>query len=197
MAETELHGEIMTKDRDVLVDWYAEDPKVYVWGNLLIFYEEGNPHKHLAPDIFVVRGVSKLPRRDHYLIWIEGKAPDAVIEITSKKTWKDDLEKKFRIYQDIWKVKEYFLFDPRAEYLDPPLHGYRLHGGRFVRVKPVNGRLPSKILALHLEQDGQRLRFWNPQTGKWLLTRQEKLAQAEAEIKRLRHELEAARGEKP
>ena len=63
MAETELHGQIMTDCREILVHWFVEDPMVYVWGDLLVFYEEGNPRKHLSPDVFVVRGVRALVLR--------------------------------------------------------------------------------------------------------------------------------------
>jgi Uma2 family endonuclease len=132
MAETELHGQVMTDTREILVDWVEDDPMVYVWGNLLIFYEEGNPRKHLSPDVFMVRGVPKRPPRDHYLVWKEGKFPQAVVEVTSKTTAKEDQEEKQRIYREIWKVQEYFLFDPRAEYLKPPLQGHRLRGNRYL-----------------------------------------------------------------
>src|SRR5207245_1279828 len=106
---------------------------------------------HLAPDVFVVRGVRKLPLRDNYLVWKEGPYPQAVIEVTSKTTAKEDKEKKLRIYRDIWKVQEYFLFDPRSEYLKPPLQGHRLRGNRYLKIKAVAGRFPSEVLGLHLE----------------------------------------------
>src|SRR5207237_2800464 len=56
MAETEIHGQIMTDSREMLVDWFQHEPMVYVWGNLLVFYEEGNPRKHLSPDVSMVPG---------------------------------------------------------------------------------------------------------------------------------------------
>ncbi|MCI0458463.1 MAG: Uma2 family endonuclease, partial [Gemmataceae bacterium] len=174
MAETDEHADVMIECKQVLRRWYADDPNVYVGGNLLVYYEEGNPRKHLAPDVFVVHGVSKTPPRPNYLIWKEGKAPQAVMEITSSSTAKNDLEEKFRIYRDVWKVQEYFLFDPLAEYLKPPLQGYRLQGKRYVRIKPVAGRLPSQVLGLHLERQGQRLRFYDPVSGQYLQTAQER-----------------------
>jgi hypothetical protein len=66
MAETQLHAEIAVEAIEVLQDWFADDPMTYVWGNLLVYYEEGNPQKHLDPDVFVVHGVSKTPRRENY-----------------------------------------------------------------------------------------------------------------------------------
>jgi hypothetical protein len=68
------------------------------------------------------------------------------------------------------KVLEYFLFDPTEDYLDPPLQGYRLIDGEYVRIEPVAGRPPSEILGLHLERDGTKLRLFDPATGRRLLT---------------------------
>ncbi len=48
LAETGLHGQVMTDTRDTLAD---------------VFYEEGNPRKHLPPDVFVAKGVSNADAR--------------------------------------------------------------------------------------------------------------------------------------
>ena len=173
MAETELHLKDMIDTIQVLEDYFADQPNVYVCGNLLLYYEEGNPRKHVAPDVLVALGVPKEPPRDYYLVWKEGKAPDFVVEITSKSTKQEDMKKKFGIYRDILKVSEYFLFDPTEDYLDPPLQGFRLVGGDYVPIEPIAGRLPSQVLGLHLERDGEKLRLFDPATGERLLTRLE------------------------
>jgi Uma2 family endonuclease len=203
MAETDVHRDDMVDLIQTLKARYATNPTVYVSGNLLIYYVEGDKHKHVSPDVFVVRGIPN-HRRLYYLVWEEGKAPEVVIELTSKSTRREDLKEKFLLYQDTFKVKEYFLFDPYAEYLEPPLQGYRLRKGKFAPVKMVKGRLPSKILALHLERVGEELRLVDPATGQRLPTREEATAQAEAarqqaeaEVERLRQELQAVRGNLP
>jgi Uma2 family endonuclease len=165
----------------------------------------------------VVKGVPN-HRRDYYLLWEEKKAPDLAIELTSKSTRAEDVKDKFALYQDTLKVAEYFLFDPYAEYLRPPLRGHRLRKGRYVPIKPVKDRLPSRILGLHLEGNGTDLRLYNPDTGEWLPTPKEELArseaarereaaereqgavarrQAEAEVERLRRDPEALRRDWP
>jgi Uma2 family endonuclease len=150
--------------------------------------------------VFVVIGVPRDKDRDYYLVWEEGYAPQLVIELTSRSTKEEDLEEKFRLYRDVLKVQEYFLFDPYAEYLTPPLRGYRLQNGRYVRIKPIDGRLPSEVVGLHLERDGRQLRLYVPATGQWLPTPQERAENAEeraenaeAEVERLRRELNALR----
>jgi len=195
MGETDLHRLDMIDSIETLELFYTSQ-QVYVSGNILLFYRRGNRRKHVSPDVMVVKGLAP-HQRDNYLLWEEGKPPDVVIEVTSKSTRREDLEDKFEIYRDEIKVREYFLFDPRGEYLKPSLKGYRLVRGNYVPIKPVNGRLPSKELGLHLERHGTDLRFWIPKTGQWLPTLRESHDQAElarqalqAENARLRRELE-------
>ncbi len=154
MAETEIHARDMMDLIESLRDHFAADPEVYCWGNLLLFYERGNKRKHVAPDVFVVRGVPKEPPRKNYLLWEEGKGPDVVIELTSKTTRAVD-QKKFALYRDDLQVPEYFLFDPFEDYLQPPMQGYRLVEGQYVAIEPVEGRLPSAALGLPLERQGR------------------------------------------
>jgi Uma2 family endonuclease len=199
MAETDLHRDQMFDMIETLKDRFAAVKDMYVSGNLLVFYEEGNPRKHVSPDCFAVRGVPK-KRREHYLIWREKKAPEVVIEFTSKTTKSEDIKKKFVIYRDLIKVREYFLFDPTEDYLHPPLQGYTLINGEYARIQPMDGRLASEVLGLHLFQDGNTLRLWDPVAQQILPTpaeaRGKAKAQAEAakqENERLRKELDALR----
>lgn len=221
MAETPIHRANMVNAIFALQQFYAENPDVYVSGNMFLHYFLGDRRMHVSPDVQVTLGVPKLPERRSYIVWREGKAPDLVIEFTSASTREEDIEDKYTIYQDKLKVQEYFLFDPEADYLKPPLQGYRLIQGQYVRIEPVAGRLPSAVLGLHLEAAGQFLRFHDPATGQWLLTPEEEAAarrqaeaeqaraearlareaearrQAEAEVAQLRRELEALRGKPP
>jgi Uma2 family endonuclease len=206
MAETDLHRDLMVDLIQTLQDYYADDPDVYVSGNLLLYYVEGDRRRHLSPDVFVVKGVPKGPRL-YYLLWQEGRGPDVVIELTSASTRDEDVEHKMGLYRDVLKVPEYFLFDPNLEYLDPALQGYRLQDGAYVPIEPVEDRLPSEVLGLHLERDGERVRLFDPQTRQRLRTplergeiaeaelAEERAArqQAEAELERLRRELEQLR----
>jgi Uma2 family endonuclease len=196
MAETELHWLVTAELIEMLRAWYATEKMVWVGGDQLLYYVEGDPRKSTSPDVMVALGIPKLPLRDIYLVWKEGKAPDVVIEVSSRKTRREDVLTKFELYRDVLKVREYFLFDPRAEYLKPPLQGYRLRKGDYVAIPEASGRLPSKMLGLHLERDGEWLRLYDPANGQRLLSSTEarqKLQEAEAEVKRLRQELESSR----
>jgi Uma2 family endonuclease len=217
LAETDWHRNLMMDLILTLQRFYAGEDQVYVSGNLLVFYAPGDRRRHLSPDVFVVKGVAKR-LRDNYLVWKEGRGPDVVIELTSASTREEDLNKKMLLYRDVLRVPEYFLFDPKREYLDPPMQGYRLQNGQY---EPIDGRLPSEVLGLHLERDGWALRLYNPTTGERLTTTAESMrafeefARAERqmhdeadairdrerdlkmEIDRLRRELEEARRSPP
>jgi hypothetical protein len=93
-----------------------------------------------------------------------------VIEITSKKTRKDDRERKPAIYAALG-VREYFIFDPHGEYLEPPLQGYRLVQGAYERM--TSDPLRSAVLNLELRQEDGMLRLYDPQTGERLPTSDE------------------------
>jgi Uma2 family endonuclease len=191
MAETDLHFHLMADSREILDQRFADDPNVYVSGNLLMYCVPENKRRHVAPDVFVVKGVEK-KLRENYLVWEEGKSPDAIIEITSSSTRREDQTTKRKLYRDVLKVREYFLFDPRGDYLKPTLQGFRLLRREYVPIDPVANRLPSTVLGLHLERSGMALQFFDPKTGEWLPTLKEQAQQeragrlwAEAALERL------------
>lgn len=179
VGETPIHFRNLEVAVKTLERYYERQPMVYTWGNMFVYYEKGNRHKHVSPDVFVAVGVPKDKPRDAYFIWEEGHGLDFVVELTSKSTKEEDLDDKMSIYQDEIVVPEYFLFDPKNEYLDPPLQGHRLRDGRYTPIEMVDGRLPSEVLGLHLERDGEWLRFYHPVTGKWLPTPEEREAALE------------------
>ena len=185
MGETDLHRQDMMDVIQVLEERFAADPNVYVTGNLLLFYERNNRRRHVSPDVFVVRGVPQAPPRR--LLPRSGrnreKGPDFVIEITSKTTkGEDHRPRSGRLFiRDILKVPEYFQFDPREDYLKPPMQGHRLIDGEYVPIEPIEGRIPSDVLELHLERQGTTLRLYDPVTRQCLLTPTEGRQRAEAE----------------
>lgn len=172
MAETDWHRDLMLRLIETLKRHYETEPNIYVSGNLLVFYRPNDKRRHVSPDVFVARGVPARSR-PNYLIWEEGKAPEIVIELTSKTTRREDLQTKFQLYRDVIGVKEYFLFDPKKDYLMPSMQGYRLIGGAYRTIREKDGRLPSRILGMHLERAGEDLRFWHPETGLWIPTPEE------------------------
>ena len=210
MAETDIHRKLMTHLIEMLENHFRNRSDVYVSGNLLLYYEPGNPKKSVAPDVFVVLGVEKKLRRT-YLLWEEGKGPDVVIELVSKSTYRHDLSGKKDLYAQVLGVKEYYLYDPDRLYLTPSLQGYRLVGESYRAIQPVANRLPSFVLGLELGERDLELEWYNPEAQRWLLkpVEEESFArrqaearaqqaeartkEAELELARLRAELERLR----
>ena len=196
MAETDFHRDLMIDIIDRLNNHFKERSDVYVSGNLLLYYEKGNQKKSVAPDAFVVFGVEKKKRRT-YLLWEEGKGPDFVLEVVSRKTYRQDLGKKKDLYASVIKVKEYYLFDPDGRYLQPSLQGYRLIEDIYLPIQPVDARLPSDILGLEFVEEAGELRLFDPLAQDWVLKPAEEEAEAreQAEARAQKAEARAQRAE--
>jgi Uma2 family endonuclease len=193
MGETEIHAQVLEDLRFALVRRYDGVPDVYAWGNLFLYYREGDPKACVAPDVFVIPGVGKRednPRRT-YRVWEEGgRVPSLVIEVTSLSTRDEDMEKKKRYAQ--LGVEEYFLFDPFGEYLRPRLQGFRLENGRYQPLpQRVDGSLESRTTGLILKPEGPRLRLWDRESGELLLTAKEADEARLAAEERARQEAQA------
>lgn len=130
MGETDLHRQMMVDLIEALRHYYQDDAHTYVSGNILLYYEEGNPQAHLSPDVLVARGLANHPR-ETYKLWVEGKAPELVVEVTSRSTRLRDVGVKKGLYEALG-VREYILFDPREEYLLPRFQVFRREGAGFV-----------------------------------------------------------------
>lgn len=218
MAESDLHRDLMFYLIHLLQRFFAYQ-MAYISGNLLIYYEEGNPQKAVAPDCFVAFGVPQRRRRT-YKIWEEGVTPAVVIEVSSRKTRREDLTTKKQLYAQLG-IREYFIYDPTADYLRPPLvgfvlteDGYRPMPPLFAEERPGKFRLSpgtalppefvSHELGLRLTLNAQNdLLLYDLVTGEQLLTdtearqiaeeravdAEERAAQVAAENERLRAEL--------
>jgi Uma2 family endonuclease len=89
---------------------------VYVAGNLTVYYSPNQKKSEFfrGPDVFVVFGTTPHPRRS-WTVWHEnGQYPNLIIELLSDSTAKVDRGEKKAIYQAIWRVPEYFWFDPNT-----------------------------------------------------------------------------------
>ena len=158
MADSDTQRAAIIYAIDALRTWYADRDDVYVSGDLLIYYREGDVEARIAPDAFVVFGV-----RDHertsYRLWEEPKAPDWVLEVASRSTWREDVGRKRQVYERLG-VAEYWQYDPTGEYLAQRLLGWRLTEGGYA-AQPVarwaDGTLVLASAILGLEM---RARSW-------------------------------------
>jgi Uma2 family endonuclease len=199
MAETDFQRKPLIYGVEALSIYFQDRPDVYVSGNMFVYYAPGNPRAVVAPDVFVVFGVAKYDRRI-YKIWEEGKAPDVVFEITSKKTRKEDTIDKVTTYRELG-VREYFQYDPTGDYLNPVVQGRRLDGqGQYQRIAPrwLPGGvlcLESQVLGLEVHLEDGRMRLYDAQGGFYLLTHAEEFAARQAAEQARKAEEQARKAE--
>jgi Uma2 family endonuclease len=200
IGETQIHlHEIFYLIEAFEKRFQAEDD-VYVGGDLLLYYRQGDPKKVICPDVMVVRGVPKLPMRRTFKLWGEGEAPCLVIEVSSESTQDKDFGSKKSLYESLG-IEEYFLYDPLAERI-PQIQAFRLaDDGRYQPVDPEpDGSLVSQTTGVTLRMEGDRIRMIETATGRPFLRIEEMDAELEAarsarrgledEVARLRRELE-------
>ena len=174
MAESDATRDYLIYSVEALDSYFQKYADVYVSGNLFIYYEQGNPKAVVAPDVFVVFDVEK-KKRPSYRVWEEqGNVPDFVLEITSKSTTSEDRGTKKGLYAYLG-VKEYFQYDPNADYLKPSLQGFRLVEGNYLPLlEQLNdSRLSifSETLGLELQLDENgEMHFYSPTTKRKLLS---------------------------
>ncbi|HHJ07320.1 MAG TPA: Uma2 family endonuclease [Anaerolineae bacterium] len=196
MGETDAHITALIYLMNALRDHFRDNPQVYVAGNMFLYYEEGDPAAVVAPDVFVVKGVTKYKRRT-YKMWEEKQAPAVIFELTSRSTRLDDLGSK-RVVYEMLGVQEYYLFDPYGEYLEPRLWAYQLErndDGYSEYLRIMGNTVYSPALDLNLFPDGDLLRLQTPKTGEKLLSDLEAQAARRAEAEARRAETEARRAE--
>jgi Uma2 family endonuclease len=196
LGETDLHRDITWYLIEALKLRFHASDGVYVSGDLMMYYVEGNPRVSISPDVFVVKGAAQFRRRV-YKVWAE-PAPCVVIEVSSRKTKAEDLVTKFQVYRDVLRIREYYIYDPERDYLPGRMRGWVLRAGQYVERRVVNGRLRSRELGLDLVDDRGFMKLADPGTGEILpgLRESEDARRwAESERQRAESDLERTRVE--
>jgi hypothetical protein len=183
VAETYDHLYALLTTLEVLKQ-HLQGQKATVLANQFLYYAQGFPKLRVAPDVMAIFDVEP-GGRDNYKIWEEGQVPKVIFEMTSKGTQSQDSEFKKDLYERI-EVQEYWLFDPRGEWLEPQLQGYSLQGGTYV---PITNN-HSAVLGLRLEVEDKLITFYQLNTGAKLLLPGELAKSLQTEIQR-RMEAEA------
>ncbi|HEY6558755.1 MAG TPA: Uma2 family endonuclease [Polyangiaceae bacterium] len=141
---------------------WRERTDYFAGGNLTVYFSpvQKKSDDFRGPDFFVVLGVDGTKPRASWVVWEEGgRYPNFIVEIASDSTARVDRGEKKRIYQDIFRTPEYFVFDPETAVLE----GWRLVGGRYQAMAPdSSGCLTSEQLELKLGIVDRELRFFSP-----------------------------------
>ena len=191
MAASDFHLEILIWLLQTLKAHFSQMPDVYVSGDILTYYTEGDPRAVVAPDVLVSFGIGQ-KHRHTYKVWEEGKVPDFVMEFSSKTTYQNDLTDKMALYAALG-VSNYLLYDAEALYLPSPLMGFRLIDGAYVSIpQGVESGIHSDVLGLDFHIRERRLGIYNPVEQQWLQTPAE-AAEARAEQEAIARQKESTR----
>jgi Uma2 family endonuclease len=177
MPEGIQHFLLSVRLASMLLAFFAKREDVKVFGNCMLYYEEGNPQKVVSPDLMICFGLQKTPVRV-YKLWEEKVVPSVVIEFASETTWLNDVSMKLALYQKLG-VKEYYIYDLEYDNLPESLLAYRLVDDELKQIEIEDGRVLSESLSLELADTGETLRFFNPETNEFLMTMEEMAAELE------------------
>jgi Uma2 family endonuclease len=176
--ETDFHRNQIDLLIRLLKYWWRDRTDFYISGNLTVYYNEQQLKKRdfRGPDVFVVLGAEKKDRRS-WAIWEEGgKYPNVVIELLSTATATVDRGQKKDLYQEVWRVPNYFWFHP--ETLE--FAGFHLVNGRYEAIAPSeNGWLWSEQLGLYLGIYERQLRWFSAEGQRIPLPEEEAQQRAE------------------
>lgn len=161
VAETYDHLYAILTTLEVLRQ-YLLNRQATVLANQFLYYAEGFPKLRVAPDVMVIYDVEP-GGRDNYKIWEEKQVPKVIFEMTSKSTQDEDKNTKKNLYEAL-EVQEYWLFDPKGEWIEQKLQGYRLRGDSYVPItdnqsEPLQLRLAveEKLIGFYRLDNGQKL----------------------------------------
>lgn len=182
MAETWIHVQALVRLLTLLRILFRERGDVHIGGNMMMYWVEGDPRHRLSPDAFIKLGTPPEPPRRTWKIWVDG-VPTVIVEVTSKKTRKNDTEKKYELYRQLG-VQEYYLFDPLGDYLRPRFQGHQLVDGAYQPLTVAeDGSITSAALGARLMPGATFMRVFDLATGEEMLDIWDTPAVAESELK--------------
>jgi Uma2 family endonuclease len=135
---------------------YAQNPDVFVAGDLLWYPVEGNNTIRQAPDIMVAIGRPKGDRGSYRQWCEEGIAPQVVFEILSPGNRMGEMNRKLRFYEQ-YGVNEYYVYDPdRVDFA-----GWIRSGDRLESIEKPNDWI-SPLLGVRFELESDELEIYRP-----------------------------------
>jgi Uma2 family endonuclease len=189
MAENTEQYEWLVKIKENLEILFAQDPNVFVAGDLFWYpVPDRRVTGPLAPDVMVIIGRPK-GHRGSYKQWEEGGiAPQVVFEVLSPSNSAKEMADK-RGFYDTYGVEEYYVYDPPANSLEVWLR----QDGRLRRMSHIKG-WTSPRLGIRFALGGASLEIFDPQ-GQPFLTSVELAARLRDAAQRAEQEAAQAQRE--
>lgn len=134
----------------------ADNPNVFVAGDLLWYPVEGNNKIRMAPDTMVAIGRPK-GYRGSYRQWEEGNiAPQVVFEVLSPGNRRKEMARKLELYNQ-YGVEEYYEYDP----YNIELVGWQRQDGTLKVIEEIEGWV-SPRLDIRFEIKPETLEIYRP-----------------------------------
>jgi len=175
---------------------FANNPEVFVAGDLLWYPVEGDNKTRIAPDAMVVFGRPK-GDRGSYKQWEENNiSPQVVFEILSPGNRLKEMTKKLLVYQQ-YGVEEYYIYDPD----EVELTGLIRSENRLEEIEDINGWI-SPRLGIKFELTSDTLEIYRPDGQRFLTSveldglREQERQRAEEERQRAEEERQRAEEER-
>ncbi len=148
--------------KENLESLFANDPNVFVAGDLLWYPIEGNDKICTAPDVMVVFGRLK-GDRGCYQQWKEAAIPPQVVfEILSPSNTRREMNRKLLFY-DRYGIEEYYLYDPKTN----ALKGW-LRAEDFLDEIEEMADWQSPRLGIRFDLSGAELQIYRPDNTRFL-----------------------------
>ena len=168
------------------LEWlFADNPNVFVAGDLLWYPVEGDNKKRTAPDVMVVLGRPKGDRGSYKQWEEENLPPQVVFEILSPGNRRAEMSRKLLFY-DRFGVNEYYLYDPDRH----ELSGWLRREGFLDVIEPI-GDWVSPLLKIRFNLEEDELQIFRPD-GQRFLSYVEIAQRAEEERQRAEEERQRA-----
>ncbi|MEH2266863.1 MAG: Uma2 family endonuclease [Nostoc sp.] len=189
MADNTKQFELIVWIKNNLELLFANDPNVFVAGDLLWYSVEDDNKLRQAPDVMVVFGRPK-GYRGSYQQWLEDNIPPQVIfEIWSPGNRISKMAKKLEFYER-YGVEEYYLYEP--DVVD--LTGWQRRNSRLEVIDQMVGWV-SPRLGVRFELTEEELQIYRPDGDRFLTfleldqqrqQERQRAEQAEAQLEALR-----------
>ncbi|MEH2053592.1 Uma2 family endonuclease [Nostoc sp.] len=189
MADNTKQFELIVWIKNNLELLFANDPNVFVAGDLLWYSVEDDNKLRQAPDVMVVFGRPK-GYRGSYQQWLEDNIPPQVVfEIWSPGNRISKMAKKLEFYER-YGVEEYYLYEP--DVVD--LTGWQRRNSRLEVIDQMVGWV-SPRLGVRFELTEEELEIYRPDGDRFLTfleldqqrqQERQRAEQAEAQLEALR-----------
>jgi Uma2 family endonuclease len=185
MADNTLQFRWIVLIKENLDCLFANNPDVFIAGDLLWYPVEGHPEIRVAPDAMVVFGRPK-GDRGSYRQWQEADiAPQVVFEILSPGNRLAEMARKLQFY-DRYGVEEYYVYDPDSN----ELGGFIRQAGQLTGIEPMHNWV-SPRLGIRFVLTAETLEIYTPQGEQFRTTIElaEQLSQEKSRAEKLTAQL--------